>query len=324
MPGSLNLTAAEAFQGYVRTYDERLFRQLFYGFDTAQLATPHEGIKGQKIITELQVAANLAKRWNRAFAPPTDQVDFKPVTLSTTLNKVEHSVVPQDYEATYLGMMRRTGQNPDDYPFEMYIMEILFAKLNQEQEFAIWQGEAASSPSSNDYLRQTFDGYLTLIKDAITATDITPVVTGAITSSNAVDKFRLMWAEVDQAYKRAGMDIFCDYTIYDNYRIHYKEKFGANPVETPVINNADYTLAGLRYELGGGNTYIIPIAGMEGSGRVVITPRSNLHYGFDALSDWENFNFEQDHRNLDFWLDFRMGAQILTKRDGILVVNDQE
>ena len=61
---------------------------------------------------------------------------------------------------------------------------------------------------------------------------------------------------------------------------------------------------------------------MGSSGRVVITPRSNLVLGIDSPSD-VMFNVKEEIRELRFWMDFRMGAQILMKRNGILVVNDQ-
>jgi hypothetical protein len=319
---SIKYTSAEAFQAYVRTYAMELFTKMFYGFKTSQIATPYEGIKGEHILTRLQIKDNLAKRWSKAFSG-VEAAEPKPVTLKTVLNKVDLSIVPQEYESSYIGIMRQKGQNPRDWPFEAYILGQIMNKLNEEFEYAIWQGEEAAVAASTDYLRETFDGYLTLIADAITATDLTPVVTGAINSTNAVDQFQAMWAALPEAYKETGADFFCSYAVYDAYRIHYKNKYSANPVETPIVNNANYTAMGLQYELGGGNSKIIPIAGMSGSGRVVLTPQQNLTYGMDDPADVGSFNVEQEDRQLKFWLDFRMGAQIMINSDDAMVVNDQ-
>ena len=322
MPGqSVVYTSAEAFQNYVRQYQMDLYRQLYYGFKTSFLATPFEGIKGQLILNESVISGNLAKRWSKTFAPVA-AVEIKPRTLSTVLEKIDLSVVPQEYEASYLGAMRRKGQDPLDWPFEAFILSQVMAKLAQEQEYAIWQGDAAAVPSSNDLLSATFDGYLKIIADEVTATNLTEVTTGAIDSTNAVASFRTMWAEVSSAYKEMGVDIFCSYEIFDAYRINYKDDFGANPVETSVINEANYSAQGLRYELGGGNSQIIPIPGLEGSGRVIMTPRANLCYGMDSPSD-QTFNFDTDTRELRYWMDFRMGCQIMIAKDGIMTVNDQ-
>lgn len=320
---SINYGHAEAFQDYVRTYAEEFFTRMFYGFRTAQLAQPFEGIKGEHVVTELEIGENLARRWAKEFQAVADAVKPKPTKITTVLNKVDFSIVPQQYEKSYLGQLRKKGQNPDDWPFQAYVLDKVMAKLKTEFEVAIWKGEEAAVPADGDYLRETFNGYLKLIVDAILANDITPVVTGAVTEANSVEALRLMWAQVGEAEKEGGVDIMLSYEQYDNYRKRYKDIFKANPEETTIINNAGYTISGLRYELGAGNTYLIPVAGLAGSGRIVITPRENLAYGMDDPADTEMFNVERITRELRFWMDFRMGAQILMKKDGMLVVNDQ-
>lgn len=321
---SVNYGHAEAFQDYVRTYAEDFFTRMFYGFRTAQIALPFEGIKGEHVVTELEIGENLARRWSKTFQAVADAINPKPTKIKTVLNKVDFSIVPQEYEKSYLGQLRKKGQNPEDWPYQAYVLDKVMAKLKQEFETAIWKGEEEAVPADGQYLRQTFDGYLKLIADAITATDITPVVTGAISAANAVESLRTMWEQVGEAEKENGVDLLMSYAHYDNYRKRYKALFGANPEETTLINNAGYSISGLRYELGAGNSYLIPIAGLSGSSRIIITPRENLAYGMDDPADTEMFNVERQTRELRFWMDFRMGAQILMKKDGILVVNDQE
>lgn len=318
MGDSLDYSRAEAFQDYVREFAEELFIEMFYGFKTADLATMHEGIKGEKIFTQLEVADNLARRWAKSF-DPVEAAAFKPRKLKTVLNKVDFSIVPTEYESSYLGMFRKKGQSVEDWPFQAFIMEKVMAKLKQEFEVAAWQGVEESTPSAGDYLRQTFDGYLQVIADALTAGDIDAVTTGAISTSNVIDKLRLMWAEVDTVYKENGIDIFVPYAIYDMYRIAYKDAYKVDPAFLQVTN-AGYN--GIQYELGGGNAVMIPVNGMGSSGRVVMTPRANLAIGIDSPSD-VMFNVEKEVRELKFWMDFRMGAQIMLQKNGILVVNDQ-
>lgn len=319
MPLGLDFSAAEAYKAYVEEIREELFRRLFFGFKTAQIATPIEGVKGRMVLTELQVKENLVKRWSSTYAG-TDNVKFDPLVLEVVTQKVENSVIPQLYEGSYLGHMRKKGQSSDDWPFEAFILDSIMKKVDEELDVAFWQGEAVASPADTDNLIQTIDGVLHVIADLITATTITPVATGAFTSSNAVANLRTMWAQVNTAYKDGGTDIFMSYDIYDNYRINYKTLFGTHPNEI-LISGTDYT--GIKFELGGGKTNIIPIPGMGTSGRVVICSRENLYYGYDALEDWSNFDFEKNHRQLDYWMDFNFGVQIGMKRDGFLVVNDQ-
>lgn len=319
MNESVDHSYAQAFQDYVRTYAEELFTELFYGFKTADLVTTHEGIKGEKVFTQLEVADNLVRRWGKTFSPLANAVAMKPRVLKTVLNKVDLSVVPQEYESSYLGMLRKKGQDPTDWPLAAYVMEKVMAKIKTEFEVAVWQGAEEAVPSNGDFLRQTFDGYLTIIAKALTAGDITAVATGASTTANIIANLRLMWAEVRSEYKEAGTDIFMSYELYDTYRKAYKDAYKIDPAYIQ-ITEAGYQ--GILYELGNGNTRIIPINGMAGSDRIVITPRENLAMGIDSPDD-TMFNTEQDKRQLDLWMDFRMGAQIMIQKDGILVVNDQ-
>lgn len=316
---SIDHSYAQSFQDYVRTYAEQMFCELFYGFKTSGLAQMFEGIKGQHVITQLEIGDNLARRWNKTFEPLADAATHKPRVLSTVLNKVDFSVVPQEYEFSYLGAMRQKGQNPADWPFQAYVISKVLAKLQQEFEVAAWQGVAEAVPSSGDYLRQTFDGYLEIIADAVTAGDVTEVSTGAFVAGTIIAQMREMWEAVLPVYKENGTDIFMSYTLYDMYRIAYKDAYKIDPAYAEITASG---YRGLEYELGNGNTRIIPVNGLGSSGRVVITPRENLAIGIDSHSD-VMFNVEQDKRELHFWMDFRMGTQILMQKDGILVVNDQ-
>lgn len=317
---SLNHSYAQSFQDYVRTYADQLFCEMFYGFKTSDLAKTYEGIKGEHVITQLEVGENLARRWAKSFDPATDAATFKPRVLKTVLNKVDFSVVPQQYEQSYLGAWRKKGQDPTDWPFAAYVMEKILAKLMQEFEVAVWQGVEETTPSAGDYLRQTFDGYLEIIKDALTAGDINAVATGAINASNIISKLRDMWAVVLSQYKENGTDILMSYALYDVYRIAYKDAYKIDPAYIDITNSG---YRGVTFELGNGNTRIIPVNGMAGSSRIVITPRENLTIGIDSASD-VMFRVKEDIRELQFAMDFRMGAQILMQKDGILVVNDQE
>ena len=316
---SMNNQYAIAFQNYVRDFAPDLYGRMFYDFKTAQIATPHEGVKGELIITEIGIGDNLARRWGKTFNPLADVVTPKPKKLKTALNKVDFSICPTDFESSYLGAFRQKGQSVIDFPFEAYIMDKVMGKLNQEFEVAMWQANEQESPSDGDYLRETFDGYLTIIAAAIAAGDITAVATGAVTSANALTKFKDMWDTVDPVYKEMGTDILVSFSVYDAYRKHYKDtyKFDVPFVE---VTNAGYR--GIQYEYGNGNATIIPVYGMGSSGRIVMTPRENLHYGIDDPSDVQ-FNVEAEKRELHFWMDFRMGTQILLQDTGILAVNDQ-
>lgn len=319
MANTANLSALASFQAYVQEHGTELWSRIFYGFETAQLATVLEGVKGRYTLPLLTVGNDLAKRWTSTFGTENDnKAVLGQRTIVTALNKAEFSFVPTEWESNYMGFLRRTGQDPYDFPFEAFILMKLNEKLRKEMEDAVWNAVAAGSPANDDVLDETFDGFLHILADEITATNVTPVTTGSITSSNAVAKFRDMWATVDVAYKQAGLAILCSYTDYDNYLINYKDTYHQSPAVVPVAS--DYN--GIQYEFGGGRTTIIPVPGFGSSRRVIMTPLDNLVIGMDGINDL-NWNVEQNHWTIDIFGAFRVGVQYRTVESGVLVCNDQ-
>ena len=310
---SANFTAAQAYKDYVEEFAPQLFSKLYYGFETANYVTPHEGVKGKKVLTELMIG-DLAKRWRKNFDALADVIDFKPRVLETELAKVDLQITPQEFEGSYLGMMRRTGQNQTDLPFQAYILDKVIQKLHTEKETAIWQGVAAAVPAAGDPLDEVFDGYLKIIADAITATDITPFPTGALTNINIVTQIEAMWDALDPAMKKEAVEVWVSYNNYTKFIQNYRNDFG---------KYVGYDGQG-AIKLDFGNATLRPIAGMGNSQRVIITQPSNFHYGFDASADSSMINFEWNHRSLDMWIDFRMGCQIGILDDSkMIIVNNQ-
>jgi hypothetical protein len=135
-----------------------------------------------------------------------------------------------------------------------------------------------------------------------------------------VAKFRLIWEQVDKAYKEAGTAILCSHTDYDNYRINHKDLYHANPTTRLV---ADTTYEGFEFELGAGRTMVIPIPGLGSSRRIIATPLDNLVIGYDGVDNLD-LNIQKDHWTLDMFAAYRIGVQLRTTDAGVLVLSDQE
>lgn len=317
---TLNLATAASFQDYYREYSLDFFERIFYGFKSARLFNTLE-VKDEMILPELVIGEDLAKRWNSTFSPTTDKATWTQRKLKTAHNKVEWQFCPTKFEeANYMAMLRKAGQDPYDFPFEAYILMRLVQKLKSEMEFATHQGEAAASPAPGDLLRETFDGLLTIITDAITAMTVAPIVTGTVTTANIIAKLRLMWdAVADEEKEEDRVGIFLNYTQYDMYRKAVWDTYHASP---QVVNIANTNYTGYRYELGGEKTLLIPVHGMRGKNRIVITPPENFVIGIDGPEDVSLYS-EQNHWNIDIFGAFRMGVQVRNLNEGLLVVNDQ-
>jgi hypothetical protein len=311
--GTVSYTDAAAYKAYVEEFANDLMSIMYHSSPTAQSATPHEGLKGKLVLTEL-VLGQLARRWNKAFNPVDDLIDFQPRVLNVERCKIELQFVPQEFESSYLGEYRRRGQNMDDLPFEGYIMQKVFAKFAEEKEIAMWQAAASGAPAENDPMTDVFDGLLEIIADEITATNLTPVPVsgGAWSSANIISTLETMYDGLDDAVKEGMSEVYLSYSLYQLYNQAYRDTYGKY-----VSMNEDG-----RVKLDFGNCYLKPVPGLNGSDRVAIMPVGNIHYGYDAPFDEGSFNFEQNHRAMDFWMDFMIGVQIGIVKDGFVVVND--
>jgi hypothetical protein len=116
-----------------------------------------------------------------------------------------------------------------------------------------------------------FTGWLSIIAAEITATTIAPVVTGAITSANAVTKVEQVADAAPTLVKAQGFRVLCSYDVLSKYRIHYRtlNGFGFNKNERG------------GYQLDGVNGVLEPQAWMGTSQRLILTVDNNLVFGTD-------------------------------------------
>ena len=316
---SAKLTDVAAYRDYVQDFSDDLIIKAFYSGKTQLVAEVLEGIKGRMTLTRLKTAANKAVAWSKDFSAAADAVEFSPRHLDVVAIKRDLSFVPQEFEATYLGYMRRQGQNPgQDLPMEGYILDAVLKTHGEELEAALWQGvKAGSVVAGTTPMNQCFDGFLEIISDAVTAVTIpagqviaTPG--GSITTANIVALTETMWNALGAGYKEGQVYVFMSWANFQKYQQGYRADYGKY-----VSTNKDATVT-LDFSQ---NAILMPMPGMGTSNRIIMTPGKNLKVGYDQISD-QMFEFEQNKRVIDFWLDFKVGCQIAQLDEGALVVND--
>jgi hypothetical protein len=111
----------------------------------------------------------------------------------------------------------------------------------------------------------------------IAAGKVTPTATGALSATNALEKLREIWADVDEAQKNEGVCAYMSRNNYENFVRDY---------ETKVSKYTDADGAAIRVLPGtDGKCEIKPVSWMVGSGRVIMTPKENVYLGTDLLAD---------------------------------------
>jgi hypothetical protein len=286
---------------------------MLVGFRSASLFTAHEGIKREKILTEVTVAA-LSQRYGRVFSPLDDRFNFIPRTLRVVDAKVDEIIVPKDFESSYLGMFRKKGQDSYDLPFERYLIERYLSKIQEEQEYAICRAVTKTPAAAGDLLTQLFDGIAELIDKALTATTLTPTNTNALTASNTVAGVENCVKALGDAFLNAGVDIFLNPVDAINYVQNYRGSFG-NFYGTNPSSNETFSL-----DFGGHTVH--SIVGVP-KNCILVTPRENIHFGYDGPGDDSLINFETEDRKIKMWTDYKIGVQIGILNNRIVSVNEQ-
>lgn len=226
---------------------------------------------------------------------------FTDRVLTAYQAKYDQELDSEDFRNEYLAQL-------PEMPFEQFAVEQGGAQfLDALMTSTLWTGVRNGSGTT---AADICDGWGTIIAAEITATNLSPIVTGAVTAANAVTQVELV-NDGRPAWMKQRMDAvtLVSYDVFEKYTKHYRtlNGFGFKRDERG------------SYMLDGSTTKLIPCAFMGTSQRIVTTIAGNLVLGTDLerLS-----NYPTRHLNLlRNRILFPLGCQI---RDlAAIVVNDQ-
>jgi len=303
-----NISALAAYPG---KFEQKLFSTLYNGLDVANDCTLVTGVKNDLNLTKLTVG-NGIKPYTPTFAVSDDDLAYSGRALSVKLAKRELLIEPLKYRSTWMSEVMRPGVNPDDIPFAPYVWEQVMMKIAQEVNDSV--AYSGTYNGAGTAAADVATGFGTLIAAEITATNLTPVVTGAITNVNAVSKFEIMMKAQSSAYRKKGFRIYCSYDTFDKYNEDYREKYKKY---VQMNENGYYSIDNTANKV-----EIVPATWMNSSQRLIATPKENLLVGTDEVADWTNrITTAPDIWTLKAGIAFAIGFQI---RDlAAIKVNDQ-
>lgn len=248
-------------------------------------------VKGLTRLSTLKINKG-AKPFSCTFEATEDAIEFIPREINVHVGKYELEVCPEAYRQTYLAQFQTKGvaRTPEDMPFAKYVMESIFAEFGEElnDETAYLGVHNSAGTTAADIT----DGYGTILAAGITASAITPITTGAITSANAASKLTLLARAVPSKYLKPKwkLRMYMSYATYAAYTDNLLTMGYNTGRGIADIMNGTKWLAG--YE---GIIEIVPATWMGDSGRVFITPFENIILAADATEqDLANANIVQD------------------------------
>lgn len=346
-----------ALSAYAGTNEKKLFSTLVNAMDFANDITVYKNVKTKVRMTKLR-AGNGARPYSDTFEPTGNDLVYTNRYLEVQAGKRDLQVFPSKYRETFMSEMLTPGNDVKEIPFAQYVMEQIMkenaAEINDEMVYfgfdkttAVVFDAGATYTANTDYVTfsngTTTDYYLCVsnttagqtplthaakwqnvnaraiavgfkkrIADAVTASEVSVETTGSIGASTALAQFRAVYRKLSAPYRKAGVNIYCSLDNADLLQDDIEDKIGKYTEKE----------SGLLY-LPGTNQKckIIPATWMGTSGRLIATPKENLLFGTDLLSDLNKIRTDEHLRHLDLGMDFLAGTQI---RDfGAMVVNDQ-
>lgn len=264
-----------------------------------------QGILVMKNLSQPEVLPKLSAVGNpRPYRADDDTsgngVAFTDRTLTVRQSKWDFLYDPKKYFNTYL------SKGAAD-PYYQYSLDVIFAAyMAALNDSALGTGVYNGSGSTAAAI---CNGFLTIIAAEISGGDITPVVTGAVTSANAVEKVDLLIASFPEWMVQKGGKVLCSRTVFNyyvqRYRSLYNYQFKANADGEYMIDN--YPAWSLKVA-----------SWMGSSNRLIATIADNLTVGFGADSQvaaTPSFNLIEVRTMID------IGCEIADL--GALKVNDQ-
>jgi hypothetical protein len=239
-------------------------------------------------------------------------------------------IVPWKLRATYLGFLAKENlkqkankQDPFYMPFEDFVLMKLSERATEVMYMnAIFKGVRNSAGTTSTDL---MDGYLKKITDAITATDLSVVATGAITSANVYAKLLEVYDSFSEAQKQNTVNIHVSPVLFD----------WMQRIMNPLTNTTTFlprTQAELMAErimnampLAGTNAILFREPGMATSQRIIATAPNNLFLGFHNDPSTQVFEIQKEDLTLKVLFVFKAGAEIGLVKDAYqaLKVNNQ-
>lgn len=241
------------------------------------------------------------------FKPVSHQV--KPIDIKVSFDNLEAVMT------SWLGFLTDENEKKSDWPLVRYISEaLLIPKANEELGEIACRGNFVAPTAGVPGLPLTSaDGVLTIIADQITATNISPIASGAFTSSNIFANVESFVKSIPSKYRKKNYNLYMSDTNQWDLVTNYRDEFGGNAA---IVNGNELTVKI-------GNTMIktIGISGFATSNRFLYTPKDNMKKLFNKIDQIEKFYVQNLLGKLYLFLQFRRGYGF--DRYEEVFVNDQ-
>ena len=246
-----------ALPEYIQENRDELFVKAIASTKTLDYIESMLGVKGKAALNYLNSTVVLADGESCGWNPQGDDT-FTQKTVSTKLVTVNKEFCAKQMRSKWMSYDLSLAAGRENLPFEQKIAESNVAAIKKAVEKLIWQGDSGLSIA----------GLLAQIE----ADGSTIKVNGGTT---ILDKIGKVIAAIPAGALEKGVNVFMSYT---DFRSYVEAKNAECCGNMPVIDaNVDY----LVYA-GDSRIKLVPVAGLEGTSKIVAAPYDALVYATDV------------------------------------------
>ena len=242
---------------YIQENRDELFVKAIASTKTLDYIESMLGVKGKAALNYLNSTVVLADGESCGWNPQGDDT-FTQKTVTTKLVAVNKEFCAKQMRSKWMSYDLSLAAGRENLPFEQKIADSNVAAIKKAVEKLIWQGDTGLG----------IDGLLKQIK----AEESAVKVNGGTT---ILEKIGKVIAAIPAGALEKGVNVFMSYT---DFRSYVEAKNAECCGNMPVIDaNVDY----LVYA-GDSRIKLVPVAGLEGTSKIVAAPYDALVYATDV------------------------------------------
>ena len=242
---------------YIQANRDELFVKAIASTKTLDYIESMLGVKGKAALNYLDSTVVLADGESCGWNPQGDDT-FTQKTVSTKLVTVNKEFCAKQMRSKWMSYDLSLAAGRENLPFEQKIADSNVAAIKKAVEKLIWQGDVTLG----------IDGLL----KQINTEDGAIKVNGGTT---ILEKIGKVIAAIPAGALEKGVNVFMSYT---DFRSYVEAKNAECCANMPVIDaNVDY----LVYA-GDSRIKLVPVAGLEGTNKIVAAPYDALVYATDV------------------------------------------
>lgn len=287
---------------YVEEHNLPLLRNAVLGSRTTKEFNLFTDVKGATALnilnTQVVFGDGYSCGWDNAGNSTLSQRIITPGYI-----KVNMDFCDKDLLKTWANYEVRVAAGQKTLPFEEDFITGVVENVNAALEKAIWLGD--TSTGNTDPMTNKFDGVIKIAENSsLAATYVYDASTTVITAIN--DTIALLPYEA----KSKG-EIVC-YVGSDMYDAYIRELMANGNLVINLQTGFDSINRPAQMIIPGTDVKLIPINGLNSTGRIFVSYRDNFIYGTDMVNDQEKFElwYSKDNREFRLAIEFTAATQI--------------